>query len=351
MKALSLSMVLAVTGLFGPVVSFAAPQCQGIFASEYALKGQVEVLPSGQKGLRAQDYADRILEIHKMLGPLAIPDQAKITVGDNFKQSSFNAGTWNVYVGLRPDSMGAKNPRANLGTLSHEYGHAIFEKNLMKDLESYKSLRNDVLTLEARLQKTVDAANQLQYKADVTFDKKAKEDLLNQAKDKRAEADVLAKQKREITSYWAVRRALHEIFADATALVATKDPQVIREVLENEEKSYKEHSSDELMLRDFTSGRNHLDQKRWLKEAPAITQLFGDIYYAFLPVRWELWKAVRSHIDSENYRKELLPKVFTILERNLSEVMAQPYDSLGPIGFKGLGPMNVQIIKDIRSEL
>ncbi|WP_374076451.1 hypothetical protein [Bdellovibrio bacteriovorus] len=290
MRASGLAIVLSLVGVFCSSSAF-AQRCESLFSSEYALKGRVEVEASALKGPKAEEYAKTLLEIESLLAPLEIPSETSVRIGTAFRASSFNAGDFRVYVGLRPDSMGKMHPKVNQVTLAHEYGHAIFEKNLLKDLESYKNIKQDALTLEKLLEDTI-------------------------------------------------------------AMVSTRDPKAISDLLTSREKSEKakEHSSADIIRRDFTDGRHHLNEQRWIKEHPLFSGFLGDVYYAFLPARWELWKITKNKIKSDNYRKALPYKVFSILERNLSESFAKNPDELGN-GFKDLKKMNEQIIEDFRREL
>ncbi|WP_374029456.1 hypothetical protein [Bdellovibrio bacteriovorus] len=315
------------------------------------MNGRIEVHATAGHGAQAESYAKTLTEIERLIAPLAIPKETNVQVGTAFRLSSFNAEDFNIYVGLRPDRMGKIHPKSSLTTLAHEYGHAIFEKNLMKDLESYKSIRQEALTLETRVEKAVEEAKSLAYRHSVTFNKEKKALLQTQAIDKALEAKSLGDQVKSLRGYWSIRGAHHELFADVIALVATKDPHAVRDVLIDKSEKLKEHSSSLIGLRDFTDGRHHLNRKTWEKEHPLFTGLFGDIYYAFLPARWELWNLTKNKIKSENYRKELPLKVFQILEKNLSESFAKDPADIGTNGFKDIKRMNEQLIEDFRREL
>lgn len=351
MRVSGLATVLSLMGVFCSSSAF-AQRCESLFSSEYALKGRVEVEASALKGPKAEEFAKTLLEIESFLAPLEIPTETGVRVGTAFRVSSFNAGDFQVYVGLRPDSMGKMHPKVNQVTLAHEYGHAIFEKNLLKDLESYKSIKQDALTLEKLLEDTVAEAKSMAYRADVTFNKEKKKELENRAMDKALEAVALSEKMKAFRKYWAIRSAHHELFADTIALVTTRDPKAVSDLLTSREKSEKakEHSSADINRRDFTDGRHHLNEQRWVKEHPLFSGFLGDVYYAFLPARWELWKITKNKIKSDNYRKALPYKVFSILERNLSESFVRNPNELGN-GFKDLQKMNEQIIEDFRREL
>lgn len=351
MKASRLIIVLSLMGVFCSSSAF-AQRCESLFSSEYALQGRVEVEASALKGPRAKEFAKTLLEIESLISPLEVPSETRVRVGTAFRVSSFNAGDFQVYVGLRPDSMGKMHPKVNQVTLAHEYGHAVFEKNLLKDLESYKSIKQDALTLEKLIEDTVSEAKSLAYRADVTFNKEKKKELENKAMDKALEAVAHSEKMKAFRKYWAIRSAHHELFADVIAMVTTRDPKAVSDLLTSREKSEKtkKHSSADILRRDFTDGRHHLNEQRWVNEHPLFSGYLGDVYYAFLPARWELWKITKNKIKSDNYRKALPYKVFSILEKNLSESFARNPEELGN-GFKDLQKMNQQIIEDFRREL
>lgn len=343
--------IWAGTSLFCPSFAKAASQCSEIFSSEYDLKGRIEVQATVAGQLPVTAYGERLAAIDALLGSLVPATDSPVTVGTNIAASSYNPATKQIYLGLRHAEMGKKNPEVNLNTLAHEYGHAIFEKNLQKDLESYRALIKEVLIIEKQFEEAKTQSFALKYKADVTFDKVAKESLLAQSRDKADEAMAMQNRYKEIKSYWSVRSALHEIFADAVALAVTKDPKAIEKVLIDDQEQLKKHSSKEINLRDMTDGRHHASRRTWDKENWLHTKIMSDIYYAFLPARWELWKVSKSRLDGELYRKQFLTKVFTILERNLSETIATPAGTIGFNGFNNIEKLNKQIIEDFHREL
>lgn len=352
-------MFLAGSSLFGPRLAVAAPKCDSLFSSEYALHGRLEIESAVRGVLPAQSYVQRLSEIHALLGNLEPATDSRITIGRVFEFSAFNGETKSVYVGIRPDSMGKRNPEINLNILAHEYGHAIFEKNLSKDLESYRALKKDLLEAEkteTEIKALAEQALTLIRKSDVTFDKAAKAQLLARAQDLVAQGKFQKVKLGHLNRQADIRSALHEVFADAVTLAVTKDPHSIEKVLRDSETTYKSYSNTEIMLRDMSAGKHRRTQEAWSKEIKGQKKLFGEFldnaYYALMPARWELWRISKSRLDGDLYRKEFLTKVFTILERNFSEVLAQPPEKLGVFkGFKDIERLNQQIIEDFRREL
>lgn len=346
-------MTLAALGLFAPSSAQAtfAEKCGPLFSSEYALQGRLEILPSALGGPKPSEYVHTLEKVHAILGPLQAPTETRITIDRAFIFSSFNAENFSLSVGLRPDKMGSKHPSINQHTLIHEYGHAVFEKNLMRDLESYRHLRREYLELQERQKILEDKANELGSISDRETDPKTKKDLEMRVQETMSELFWVNDRTKELGRYWKVRSAAHELFADVITLATTKDPKAIEQVLRDRTEKYAPHSSRELLLRDFTSGRHHKSHQTWKKESPFYVGFAGDLYYAFLPARWELWRLTKTRIESDAYRRTLAPKVFEILVRHLSEAFAKSPAELGAKGFKDIEALNERIIEDLRKEL
>lgn len=334
----------------GSVYAFGGEQCGPIFSSNYALNGRIEVRPSALYGPAAADFAKTILQVDSLLAPLQPATEARVFIDNVFAFSLFDARDFSISVGLRPSAMGNKHPAINQNILIHEYSHAVFEKNLMRDLESYKHLRQENLELlnkEDILHAEADALGEQASWATGTEQIRLK----TLAEEKRAEAMFVTKRLQQLTSFWNLRSGLHELFADSVTLATTRDPRSISDLLKNAEQRSRDHSPEELLLRDFGDGRHHLNRAAWKKEQNLESKYATDVYYAFLPARWELWKLAKSRLKSDNYRKNLIPKVFEILERNLSEILTKKPDEIGPLGIKEIERVNQQIIEDFRREL
>ncbi|AFY03407.1 hypothetical protein [Bdellovibrio bacteriovorus] len=347
-----MTITLAVLSAFAPGSLWAfGEKCGPIFASEYAKQGQIEVRPSGQKGPPAKDYAHTVDKINTLLGDLAVPHEVQIHVDSAFIFSTFNAQTYLISVGVRPEKMGKKHPAINQNTLMHEYAHAVFEKNMTLKSSSYKTLREEQISLHTREENLHQQNDLLMLERDKLTDPALRQDMDKKIYDIIKEIDSIAERRKEISAHWSLRSAVHELFADSLSIVATKDPKAMSKVLKSTAESYHPHTSTVLQLRDFTEGRHHLSRQRWKKEYPFYSQFGGDLYYAFLPARWELWQIVKTRIGSANYQRTVIPKVFAILERHLSAELNKGPEELKPRGFKDLEALNQRIIEDFRREL
>lgn len=347
-----MTITLAVLSAFAPGSLWAfGEKCGPVFASEYAKRGQIEVKPSGQKGPPAKDYAHTVDKINSLLGDLAIPHEVQIQVDSAFIFSTFNAQSYQISVGVRPDKMGKKHPAINQNTLMHEYAHAVFEKNMTLKSANYKTLREEQISLHTREELLHERNDLLMAEQEKITDPVLRQDMDKKIYEVIKEIDAIAERRKELSAHWSLRSAVHELFADSLSMVAAKDPKAMSSVLKSAGEKYRPHTSTVLQLRDFTEGRHHLSRQRWKKEHSFYSQFGGDLYYAFLPARWELWQIVKTRIGSDNYQRTLIPKVFAILERHLSVELNKSAEELKPRGFKDLEALNQRIIEDFRREL
>ena len=347
-----LTITLAALGAFAPVSLWAyAEKCGPLFATEYSADGKVKVLPTGIKGPKAQEYADALTRVNLLLGDLLIPHETRVSVDHVFIFSTYSFEHNLISVGVRPADMGPKHPSVNLNTLVHEYGHAIFEKNLANFSPIYRNLRDSLIEIakeENRLNSDISTLNQHLRSEKDTAEALDIQEHIAILRQELHQVEVLRETK---MNHWNIRGAIHELFADIVAVTASKNPRALRETLENIEYRYQEHSSLIINLRDFADGRHHKNRQRWNKDHAQIVQNEGDIYYAFLPARWEFWQIVKGRIDSPNFQKQVIEKAFNILERHLDSELKKSAADLRPSGFKNIEDLNNKIIEDFRREL
>lgn len=302
------SILTAFVALFGPIKASSSPnQCASLFSSDYGMNGRLEVISSVSGALPISKYEKRITDINNLLGKLLPPDESSIKIGSIFSFSTYDPIDGRIYVGIRPQSMGLVNPEVNLTTLTHEYGHAVFEKNLLQSSAQYRKLKSEVLKMN-------ESDNH----------------------------DAFSK----IQPAWLIRSGIHEVFADVLTLVTTKDPKSISKIQLDKLDEQQSTPIGELLLRDFTSGRKSQSFLLWSYETHNQSINNQNIYFSFLPVRWELWKIIKSRLDGSLYQKQLLTKVFNILEKNLNKALDVESNKT-----EDIIKLNQQIIKDLRNEL
>lgn len=319
MRAFWMSMILSSVGALGPSHAQASRFCEDIFGSEYALNGRVKVESSALQGPRAEEYATTVQKIDSLLNGLKIPTETNIVIHDQMMFSSFNAMDSAVYVGLRPGNvMGRKHPKINMITLTHEYGHAILEKNLGSAIPEFTAFSK----------KQFDNSN-------------------------------------DRDPQLILHTALHELFADSVTLVATKNPEALTELLSMRRKSKKQlqkefehlqktaepddvpfapeeqmplsgkYSREQMSLRSMSHGYDHLQYKKW-KEMIGDEFVRMDPYFILLPARWHLWQAVKTRIESPNYQQAILKKVFPLIKSEMESVIQHAPESLTVEGIEAL---------------
>lgn len=344
------STVVLATSLFLMVLSPVSQAdtwgeaCGPIFSSTFELQGRIEIARSVSEILPSSEYAQAILQVDGLLGDLVIPAAVPITIGKGFIFSSFDSARHQVFVGIRPQEMGAKNPHINIHTLNHEYGHAIFEMNLLKRSSEFRRFRDSYIQSEKQIDTLQSEISRLEKEAEI------KVELRTEVTKLKEDLKVIKKVHRLELGKYNFSSGLHEVFADLTAVLAAKDPRAIEKIARKQSETYKPHSSDALKLRDFSEGEHHLSRQRWDKEHPFYTQFAGDVYYAFLPVRWELWNLMKSRMHGPEYEKALLGKVFAVLQKHLEDGLRNP-SKLGSKGFDSINLVNQQIIQDLRQIL
>jgi hypothetical protein len=331
MKALWMSMILSSVSALGPSAAWARESCGPLFEKEYAMNGRIEVEASALKGPKASDYAARITKIDSLLTNLIRPNETNVVVHDLMMFSSFSPVELTVYVGLRPGSdMGKKHENVNQTTLTHEYGHAIFETNLRAQIPGFKEI--SLRMHENSNDRFVPAILHLGF---------------------------------------------HELFADAVTLVTTKNPEALPELLSMRRKSKKQleaeyefqtktappedrpygveeqmpiskkYSREVLSLRGMRDGYSHHVQQKW-QELIQDEYVRIDPYFIFLPARWHLWQVVKTRIDSENYQKTILVKVFGILKEEMIYAHFKYPETLSAADIEAI---NLRIIKKLDAAL
>jgi len=234
-----------------------------------------------------QNIVDHLNAIDLLMSPLVAPLEAQITIGSKYSESVFNRESFLLYAGLKP----ANEP---LAVLTHEYGHAILEKNLFKDPV-----------------------------------KKAK---------------LAANGKMRLIS-----GPLHEFFADVVAVSFYKNPQVMSELARDPKKTPPEGSWDDLITRDFELSEDSPRRDNWEPLLPFATFTM-DMYYPLLPARWAFWLLVKEKINDNSYRAQVIPKVYGAVEKVMNEVLTWDEAQLGgkklePEMMKKLNEMLIQELK------
>jgi hypothetical protein len=317
-------MILSSVSVFGLSVAGAAGICSDLF-------DRIEVDPSAVSGPKASEYSEVLDRVDSLLGNLQAPTESKVTVDDQMIFSSFRQSDFSVHVGLRPAELGKKHPKANFTTLTHEYGHAILEKNLREHIPNFK---------EASLK--AESNSDLSYVPGIIY------------------------------------TGLHELFADSVVLVATKNPEALYELnsmrrkslflLKQEYETLKKitppeefyldnprepmplpskYTREDMILRNMKHGSDHRLHQKW-QEFIQDEFVRMDPYFILLPARWHLWQVVKTRISSENYQRAILTKIFPIFRKEMKQMLENPPESLSASDIEIL---NYRIIRQIDEAL
>lgn len=345
MRPLWLFILFAVVGAIWPLPSYALGsnrQCSDVFMSEYAKQGFIEVLPSAKSLAEpAETYAQLITEANDHLGSLQPPKETRIKVTSVYGASGFNGVDFSITFGLRKKDERSLHPAKQRVILLHEYGHAVFENNLILQSQTYRDLRNASFRIEQDLQASSALLSELRKN-------RAPEDIIELARDQHAD---LKKREKELGQKMMIRSAYHEIFADVLSYSITGDPRANAKVITDPASLPKAHSKEDLQLRDMTSGRHHLQRQAWENHAEMQIKIIGNYHMAFLPVQWEIARLTKTKIKSEQYRRQLPEKVFKVLLKNFQEDLQQTPKEMGPSGLESIERLNQKIIADLRATL
>ena len=226
----------------------------------------------------------------------------------------------------------AKNPIYTSYAWAHEYGHAIFQKNLERweyDGKVWIMLGKftaDIIQMELSMMK-------IQVQLEICYAKRAKLDSDSSERSKLNEeisslekdldsvlesSDHLAGD--EIIETIKLRKAIadpyNELFADLVGVLYSFKGDAISDTL-NRTRAWTENDlgfRDGVIGRDFTSKKNRLDNWKVKKM----------IHVLFAPVRYHLWeKYLEKHLrkDKEkSFRGKMLGGVFAAIKKELEKI-------------------------------
>lgn len=352
------TLFVALTAMTGTAWAETAPLCAEIFAFTQSPEGRVVKHLGAPTPYSAQQIELHLASIDRLLLGLAVPKETQVTIGAGFTRSSFDRADFKLYTGMRTEiypSGKTYSPGKNLAILSHEYGHAILEKNFMVNLEAYRKIKPDFLVVELARQVTVNLEKKLKdlrYRQDVTFNQERKQALEKEIAETSAKIEALTRDRLRAVTVYTVSSALHEFFADSVALVRHKDPEAIKDIVQDYKTDPAPGSYPDLLRREFDVNHRDLREKQWAKLLPWAT-FTNDVYFMLLPARWELWQIVKTHIDSPNYQEQVLAKVYKAVENVLAEALSwSPSEMTGvklsPVQAKKL---NTRLIEELHKSL
>lgn len=317
MRLPRVSIVFTLIIIFCSLEALAAPLlCSSVFLSRESSTARVEIqLETPHQWVQAEDFTKTMKEINSLITPLEIPNETKVVIHSDYSKSGFSFKNFTISLGIHPGTGVSHHPGVNQILFSHEYGHAIFEKNLLKHSNSYRLLHE-----------------------------KARENFV----------DIQAHPERypDFLRRWSLTDAYHELFADILTVVMTGDPHALAEaVVFSPTNIPLKYSPEALRLRDFSDGQDPLNIETWRKFQKMYVQIRGDVYFAFLPARWEFWNLTKNKINNNKDRRALVAKVFAILERHLSQALSLSEEEFGTKRFKDIETLNNKIIDDFQRKI
>lgn len=304
------------------------------------------------------DFEKHLDSLDRLLGPLVRPTETRVTIGTVFGKSALNRFTFDLYVGIRSEVYpSGKNysPNKNLAILSHEYGHAILEKNLVLQLASYRQFKPEFLLMglaEKKMQKHLDDLKGVVERHNNTSNELQRQALKKEAQEIYAKMEVISEPLNKVKKFWEISGALHEFFADAVTMTRHQDPKIIQDLLKNRYDPPTDGSLESLLQRDFLPGAKKRNLILWEKFNTQ-SAFEGKKYYSLLPARWEFWQLVKTRIHGPGYRAQIIPKVYTAVEKVLSEVLEWPPEKIqGPeLQPDQIKNLNQRLIEELRASL
>jgi hypothetical protein len=340
---------------------FASERCEAVFADP------VRTLDVSEKSqLTSEQYEALLKSVDALLGDLAVPHGVNIAIGEPGLGGHYSRESKDILVMssfLKYPKGKGNHPKYSTAILSHEYGHAIFDKN-MRDLSpSWKAFEFESETILEKFNKAraefIDAT-MATAKASTPQETAAADLRRGKALD---EMTKVGQRMSDLLKMRAVSSAYHELFADTVAVVRFQDPRIIYDALTggaliksavdyNKDPATKEkvRFSEKDLLRinienrqfDKSWGDAHMQQ--WLKDING-TIANKDIhpYLLLAPARAALWDVIKNKVKNPQEQKQILTKMVSVIRRHYEENFKNMEDarSINPLQF------NQSLIRDI----
>jgi hypothetical protein len=278
----TLHRMVAVLLFLGAAVSRAAPLCRDVLMADRVTVSEEAV------GVFGKDSYERVLRVADgLLGTLSIPDATTVKILGREHHpggAGHNSFTHEVTATL------AQQTRYTGTILSHEYGHAVFDKNIGLRNPKY----NLIPVLYLKMGSMTDA------------------------------------QKVDFLKLIFVRRAYHELFADTMAVVVKKDLRGNRDALEIPEPTEDRRDVETVLRywvgtgsRDFTAPWNPEVAKIWSSLIESSKLKNKDPYFWLAPARTFLGEKLKPLLKQPERRRHILEQVFDILYKEMDQIMSQ----------------------------
>lgn len=334
--------------LLAPRMGYAkAPMCSDLFSTEFLHQGLTQTTRSEKQKAQQIQIDATYKRLQKITGSLLFPENYEIVVSGHQLDSHINYTSQTIKIGLRKGI----HPRRHEIDFAHEYGHAIFHENLMRDSELYRTLKNTISDLHERRYQLELTIKDLERQMKSTDSPSEMRKLDIEGQYKMAQYEGLLEKIKSFQRYDHLTKAYHELFADVTSYIVTQNKRAIQDSL----LANKETDSGlgiETELRTFDPKNERLKKDLWMKNAGRfLNNSAVNYYYALHPVRWEIGRLTEKQIKSEAYQKELYQKIYVLLKESLEQQLQASPQDLGPSGLKPVGPINRSLIESLQSRL
>lgn len=273
MRIFLLSLVFPFVVLSQPI-PVVMRQCQVLFLS------QNETQKLQRKNETALNRQIKTVKLY--LGNLKVQEVTEIQLVSQLFDSNSNPVNRVIQIGQKDFHFRSINPKTAEAVLFHEYGHHIFEQNLLADMPKYKDFFN-LFVLDST--KVVPLKP---YHHEV------------------------------VQMLWNLRSAVHEIFCDVVAVTVVGDSEAIFDSVRSTPNDFLKYNPNELNQRAFDRKSKNLPYKAWQKQ---IQNGESDIYFYFLPVRWAFWELSKNKMKTQKQRQQLIPLTYQILFDFINKAM------------------------------
>lgn len=283
----------------------------------------------GDPILKKVDYVNLINSVDDLRGSLESASDVPIHILKPRIESSFTnheSPVVNLSSLFAKYASGKGNhPKYSLAILSHEYGHAIFDKNINIQSPVWKEMDKkvrDISELTNKTQSDFFTSKTILREAKTSEEKILAQEMADNASENLKNLSTILKQRMTMKT---IQRSYHEFFADSVAVVTFQDPRIMYkslvgdgvekasgEVVKNRQEFIRINFENRQFDRSW--GASHW--KQWENDMHNSLKNGSDFnpYLFFAPARSAFWSVVESRAKNPLQQKEILTDLFSILK-------------------------------------
>ncbi|QLY24058.1 hypothetical protein [Bdellovibrio sp. KM01] len=351
MKPSHVALSILLTVIARPL--FAAESCQAVFLEP------ARALEVSEKSLLTSEQYEALLKsVDALLGDLAVPNGVHIKIAEPGVGGLYSRKTNDIIVMssfLKYPSGKGNHPKYSTAILSHEYGHAIFDKNMRELSPSWNALEIESVTILERSNKATKAymdAIDTAVRATTPQEKAEAEVVKSKALE---EMMAAGKRMSQLLKMRDVSSAYHELFADTVAVVRFQDPRIIfnalsgNALIKDQLKYYQDPKTKEAVKfsekdlirinienRQFDKSWGEAHFQQWLKDINGtIANKSLHPYLLLAPTRAALWDVIRNKVKNPHEQKHILTKLVQVLRKHYEENFkdAEAAQNIDPVKF------------------